>query len=178
MRLFRQARPLDWIGVFTRRAAELETAVRHQPAGSSRRAGTRLAAAVRVEIAPGELIDKITILRIKTERIADAGKLRNVRVELETLEAARAEALADSPELTRLTADLKAVNEALWEIEDEIRIHERDNDFGPRFIELARSVYHQNDRRAALKRKINELLGSRLIEEKAYVEYARPHAAG
>ena len=127
---------------------------------------------ILVETAPGELIDKITILEIKMERITDPAKLRNVHVELETLAAARDQALEKSAELTRLTADLKAVNEALWEIEDDIRDYERNRDFGPRFIELARSVYHQNDRRAVLKRQINELLGSKLIEEKSYKEYA------
>jgi hypothetical protein len=126
---------------------------------------------ITVEIAPGELIDKITILEIKSERITDAGKLHNVRVELETLAAARDQALKQSEELTRLTAELKVVNESLWEIEDEIRDCERQRDFGPRFVELARSVYHQNDRRSAVKRQINELLGSRLIEEKSYTAY-------
>ena len=126
---------------------------------------------ITVEIAPGELIDKITILEIKNERIADAAKLRNVRVELETLCAARDQAMEKSDDLTRLTAELKTVNEALWEIEDDIRDCERQRDFGPRFIELARSVYHQNDRRAAVKRQINELLGSKLIEEKSYTNY-------
>src|SRR5438128_2303857 len=121
---------------------------------------------ITVEIAPGELIDKITILEIKNERIADTAKLRNVRVELEALCAARDQAMEKSDGLTRLTAELKAVNEALWEIEDDIRDCERHRDFGPRFIELARSVYRQNDRRAAVKRQINELLGSKLIEEK------------
>jgi hypothetical protein len=124
-----------------------------------------------VEIAPGELIDKITILEIKSERIADAGKLKNVRVELQVLEAARDAAMAASAELADLTAQLKQVNEALWEIEDAIRDCERGQDFGPKFIELARSVYHSNDRRAALKRQINELLGSKLIEEKSYAAY-------
>jgi hypothetical protein len=124
-----------------------------------------------VEIAPGELIDKITILEIKAERIQDAGKLRNVRIELSTLQAARDGGVTPSPELDRLTADLKAVNEALWDVEDALRVCERDRDFGPRFVELARSVYHHNDRRAALKRRINEMLGSTIIEEKAYVRY-------
>ena len=126
---------------------------------------------ILVEIAPGELIDKITILEIKSERIADAGKVKNVRVELDVLAAARDAALAASAELTDLTAQLKQVNEALWEIEDAIRDCERGQDFGPSFIELARSVYHSNDRRAALKRQINELLGSKLIEEKSYAAY-------
>ena len=126
---------------------------------------------ILVEVAPGELIDKITILQIKCERIADAAKLRNVRVELEVLEAARDGATAPSPELSALTAQLKQVNEALWEIEDAIRDCEREQDFGPKFVELARSVYHSNDRRAALKRQVNELLGSKLIEEKSYAAY-------
>ena len=126
---------------------------------------------ILVEIAPGELIDKITILEIKSERITDAGKLKNVRVELQVLEAARDAAMAASAELADLTAQLKQVNEALWEIEDAIRDCERGQDFGPKFIELARSVYHSNDRRAALKRQINELLGSKLIEEKSYAAY-------
>lgn len=126
---------------------------------------------ITVEIAPGELLDKLTILEIKSERITDAEKLRNVRVELETLRTARDQAVAKSEDLARLTAQLKAVNEALWEIEDEIRLCERNGDFGPRFIELARSVYRQNDRRAACKRQINELLGSKLIEEKSYAAY-------
>jgi hypothetical protein len=126
---------------------------------------------ILVEIAPGELIDKITILQIKSERIADVDKLRNVRVELEVLETARDGAMAATGELSALTAQLKQVNEALWEIEDGIRDCERERDFGPKFVELARSVYHSNDRRAALKRQINELLGSKLIEEKSYAAY-------
>ena len=126
---------------------------------------------ILVEIAPGELIDKITILEIKSERIVDADKLKNVRVELQVLEAARDAAMAATAELADLTAQLKQVNEALWEIEDAIRDCERGQDFGPKFIELARSVYHSNDRRAALKRQINELLGSKLIEEKSYAAY-------
>ena len=126
---------------------------------------------VTIEIAPGELIDKITILEIKSERIADPAKLENVRVELETLAAARDRAIGPSAEIARLTADLKEVNEALWQIEDDIRDCERDGDFGETFIQLARAVYKTNDRRAALKRGINEALGSRLVEEKSYKPY-------
>jgi hypothetical protein len=124
-----------------------------------------------VEVAPGELLDKLTILEIKSERIADPHKRENVRTELAALVAAR-ETLEPSPRLAELVAQLKAVNEALWDIEDAIRLCERDGDFGPRFIELARSVYHTNDRRAALKRAINELLSSSLIEEKSYTDYS------
>ncbi len=125
----------------------------------------------RLKFAPGELIDKITILEIKSEQITDAAKRHHVGTELAVLVEARDHAMPDSAELTRLAAELKAVNETLWRIEDAIRLCERDEDFGPRFIALARSVYHTNDRRAAVKRQVNELLGSRLIEEKSYATY-------
>jgi tetratricopeptide (TPR) repeat protein len=161
MRLFRQSAAREWGSVFARIAQELQKLV----------AVPRKAATIRVETAPGELIDKITILQIKSERMTDQAKLANVRIELATLTEARDQAVPMSPELDRLTADLKAANEALWEIEDNIRACERATDFGPRFIELARSVYRQNDRRAALKRAINELLGSKIIEEKSYAPY-------
>jgi hypothetical protein len=128
---------------------------------------------ILVPISPGELIDKITILGIKSERIADAAKLRHVREELAALRTAGDQALATSDPLRALTAELRAVNEALWEVEDAIRLCERDQDFGPRFIELARSVYHQNDQRATLKRQINEVLGSALVEEKDYQAYKK-----
>jgi post-segregation antitoxin (ccd killing protein) len=127
---------------------------------------------ILVEVAPGELIDRMTILVIKTERIADAAKLANVRIELETLQWARDAGVPASDELDRLTAELKAVNEKLWEIEDDIRDCERAQDFGSRFIELARAVYVTNDQRAALKRQINDLLGSRIVEEKSYASYS------
>ncbi len=126
---------------------------------------------ILVPTAPGELVDKITILEIKTERIQDVGKLKHVRLELETLAAARDQTLPPSPELAALTAELKRMNVALWDIEDQIRDCERRQDFGPEFIRLARSVYHSNDRRAAVKRQINELLGSELMEMKSYAAY-------
>ena len=126
---------------------------------------------VTIEIAPGELIDKITILEIKSERMSDPDKVANVCIELETLATSRDAAIETSDEMTRLTAALKAVNVELWEIEDDIRDCERNGDFGPKFIELARAVYHTNDKRAALKREINVFLGSRLVEEKSYQPY-------
>ena len=126
---------------------------------------------VSVEVSPGELIDKITILEIKLERIEGKDKLKNVKLEWETLTRARDEAIEATPELEKLTADLKESNERLWEIEDDIRDCERDKDFGDRFVELARGVYVNNDQRSRLKREINELLGSRLIEEKSYAAY-------
>lgn len=127
--------------------------------------------ALSVEVSPGELIDKITILEIKKERITDTDKLENVRIEWETLTQARDSHIEASAELERLTQGLKTVNEALWEIEDDIRDCERASDFSAKFVELARSVYITNDKRAALKRDINELLGSRLVEEKSYADY-------
>ena len=126
---------------------------------------------LQVEVSAGELVDKITILEIKAERIADPVKLANVHRELRSLTAARREALPGSQELDELTAELRRINERLWEIEDDIRDCERKRDFGERFVELARAVYRTNDRRAAAKRRINELLGSELVEEKDYADY-------
>lgn len=140
-----------------------ETNHARQPRGQVRR--------ITVEISPGELIDKITILEIKNEQIADVVKLRNVRVELDALRAVRDAAVQPSQALAALTDELKGINEALWQIEDQIRVCEQQRVFGARFIELARSVYRQNDRRSLAKRRINELLGSRLVEEKSYTSY-------
>ena len=128
--------------------------------------------AILIEVGPGELIDKITILVIKSERMSDEGKLKNVRHELDVLNAARVAHIPASAELTRLEADLKKVNEDLWVIEDDIRQCEADRDFGQTFIDLARSVYKQNDKRAALKKEINLLTGSTIIEEKSYTEFS------
>ncbi len=130
-----------------------------------------MTASISVEVSPGELIDKITILEIKLERIEGKDKLKNVKLEWENLTRARDEAIEMTPELEKLTADLKESNERLWEIEDDIRVCERDKNFGDRFVELARGVYVNNDQRSRLKREINELLGSRLIEEKSYAAY-------
>ncbi len=129
------------------------------------------AQSILIDVGPGELIDKITILAIKSERMSDDTKLKNVRHELSVLEAARAAHIPASAELTRLEAALKAVNEDLWVIEDDIRQCEADKDFGQTFIDLARSVYIQNDKRAALKKDINLLTGSTIIEEKSYTEF-------
>jgi Family of unknown function (DUF6165) len=125
-----------------------------------------------IEVGAGELIDKITILKIKAARMTDPEKLRNVKHELDVLSRARKEALHQSDELDRLEDKLRMVNEALWVIEDDIRACEAARDFGPKFIELARSVYIQNDKRAAIKKSINELCGSRIVEEKSYTEFS------
>jgi hypothetical protein len=126
---------------------------------------------IMTPVSPGELLDKITILRIKAERIGDAQKRANVRVELEALEAVAAAHVPESDEVVRLTAELQAVNAELWVIEDDIRDCERAGDFGPRFVALARAVYVTNDRRAAAKKAINLLLDSRIVEEKSYRPY-------
>jgi Flp pilus assembly protein TadD len=160
VRLFRQREWGNWAEVFERIAGALRDHL-----------GRPSAQAARVEIGPGELLDKISILEIKTQRIADPAKLRNVRTELATLVAARDRSMTLSEEMKALAADLKSANEAIWEAEEELRLRERAGDFGPRFVEVARSVYHHNDRRAAIKRRINELAGARLVEEKAYQAY-------
>ena len=119
----------------------------------------------------GELIDKLTILEIKSERIGDAAKLGNVRDELRILDDLWRRDAHSKTDIAAERAELKRVNEALWEIEDEIRRKERDHAFDARFIELARSVYRVNDQRAAVKRAINLKLGSRLVEEKSYEDW-------
>lgn len=127
---------------------------------------------VLIEVGAGELIDKITILRIKSERMSDPAKLANVEHELKVLTKARAENLPVSPEIDHLEEELKEINARLWVIEDDIRACEAEKDFGQKFIELARSVYIQNDRRAAVKKSINGLCGSSIVEEKSYTEFS------
>jgi hypothetical protein len=125
-----------------------------------------------VPVSIGEVVDKLTILEIKSERLANPDRLANVREELKQLGAAfAAQFPKPDPRLDELVGALKSINGALWEIEDEIRDCEREKDFGDRFIQLARSVYQTNDKRAAIKREINVLLGSQLIEEKSYAAY-------
>jgi hypothetical protein len=119
-------------------------------------------------LAIGELIDKITILEIKSERIADTGKLRNIANELKLLNGIRSAAGLDTPEVDAFARELKGLNEKLWDIEDAIREREQRQDFGPRFVELARGVYQTNDRRAQAKQKINLAFGSAIVEEKSY----------
>lgn len=126
---------------------------------------------ISAPVSYGELIDKITILEIKSERIVDAAKLANVRDELQLLDRLWQADEHSRIDISAERAGLKRINEALWEIEDEIRVKERDRAFDARFIELARAVYHTNDERAAIKRAINLKLGSRLVEEKSYQGY-------
>jgi hypothetical protein len=126
---------------------------------------------IRVPVSFGEVIDKITILEIKTERMTDPAKIANVRRELVALEGAWRESTASATDIDGLRAQLKVVNERLWEIEDDIRDKEHVQSFDAGFVSLARSVYIQNDERARLKREINSALGSSLVEEKSYKDY-------
>jgi hypothetical protein len=126
---------------------------------------------IQVPISPGELLDKITILRIKSQRMTDPAKLNNVRVELSALESTWAESAYAKIDIDADIAALQTVNARLWVIEDDIRDKERAKAFDADFIRLARSVYVENDERAAIKRRINTKLGSRIVEEKSYADY-------
>jgi hypothetical protein len=124
-----------------------------------------------VPISVEELFDKITILEIKALRIVDEVKRLNVTRELTVLKTVADDSLQLGDEGLKLVDDLRQVNSLLWDVEDRIRDYERNKDFGSRFVELARSVYHHNDERARLKKQLNELTGSTLVEEKSYVAY-------
>ena len=126
---------------------------------------------ISIPVSPGELIDKITILEIKAQRVNDPVKRKNVGYELALLSDVRARNLSPREGVAELEAQLKTVNERLWDVEDDIRRCEAQGDFGPGFVELARKVYRTNDRRAALKREICTLFGSAIVEEKSYAEY-------
>jgi len=128
---------------------------------------------ILIPASAGELIDKITILEIKVKNIRDPEKNRNVAKELEALVKCLRKNISDADQLTELRASLKSINEALWDIEDDIRLCEQRREFGDKFIKLARSVYRQNDKRAAVKKEINVLLGSSIIEEKSYADYTQ-----
>ena len=158
MRLFRQMRRGVWSDVFDAMASELAQL-------AERRAMRRM---VSTPSSLGELIDKITILRIKAERIGEPEKLVNVYRELTLLERSAREVGLSGPSIDLLTDQFAAVNGRLWTIEDALRACEREGDFGPRFVALARSVYCENDTRAAIKRAINTLVSSALVEEKSY----------
>jgi Family of unknown function (DUF6165) len=126
---------------------------------------------ILVPVSFGELLDKIAILQIKSERMSDAAKLINVRHELSALETVWMAHPAAGHDIARLRADLKAVNERLWVIEDDIRIKEKAQAFDDAFVQLARSVYFENDERARIKKNINLALGSSYVEEKSYQDY-------
>ncbi len=158
MRLFRQPRRGAWGEVFEAMARALSAPL----------AARRPEVAIRAPCSIGDLIDRISILRLKAERIGDEGKRANVRRELDLLEAEAQSADVVGSAVETLAEDLGEVNTQLWEVEDALRACERDGDFGPRFVALARSVYTLNDERAALKRLINRLFDSTLVEEKSY----------
>ena len=126
---------------------------------------------LRVDISAGELVDKITILEIKLMFIEDEAKRQNISKELTTLNHSYLSDVGESSELLALKESLKEINLELWKIEDDIRECERQSAFGDEFIKLARLVYHTNDKRAALKKDINTLTGSELVEEKSYAAY-------
>jgi hypothetical protein len=162
-RLYTQASPGDWSGVVEAVQRDLDELI-------PRRSSPRETGGPDCPYAPvswGELLDKITILQIKHERIGNPAARANVASELTLLWQIAAAAMADR-RLAEPLHRLRAVNEELWDIEDRIREEEQAADFGQTFVQLARSVYHKNDQRAALKRQINQLLGSALVEEKSY----------
>jgi hypothetical protein len=156
-RLFRQRVPGDWADVFGRMAEELT---------SRRRAAS-------IAVSPGELLDRLTILELKRDRLAGSPDYPSVLAELEQL-ARPAGLAAAPPEVGPLVAELRQVNAALWAAEDRVRECERRQDFGPAFVAAARTIYLRNDRRAAIKRRINEVLGSTLLEVKSHVRYDGP----
>ena len=127
---------------------------------------------LNVPVSVGEVVDKVTILEIKSDRISDEAKLRNIRTELDQLRPMVSGGVFHSAEVTALFDGLRAVNGELWDIEDNIRAEEAAGRFGDRFVELARAVYVTNDRRAELKKKINLATGSDLVEEKSYEDYS------
>jgi hypothetical protein len=126
---------------------------------------------LHVPVSPGELLDKITILRIKSQRIHDAAKVANVRLELDLLERTWGTLGGAARQVAADEQALQAVNERLWDIEDRIRAQEAAGRFDQDFIALARAVYHCNDERAAIKKRVNVALGSRIVEEKSYQPY-------
>ena len=126
---------------------------------------------IHVPVSPGEVLDKITILEIKSERMSDADKIVNVKRELELLQASWQQSIDEDKTVQRIHAKLKTINEALWEIEDDIRDKERAREFDQVFIDLARSVYVTNDQRANAKKELNIYLGSEIVEEKSYQDY-------
>lgn len=126
---------------------------------------------ILVPISPGELIDKITILQIKSERITDAAKVANVRHELNLLHDTWRASAYSTADIDMHWVRLRQINEKLWDVEDRLRDKERQRSFDQEFIELARAVYFTNDERAAVKREINTQLGSKIVEEKSYAQY-------
>lgn len=126
---------------------------------------------ITAQISCGELIDKITILKIKAERISDQEKLKNVRNELAILQKTCESYIADYQDIAELEKKLQQINQELWDIEDAIRVKERNKEFDDEFIQIARSVYITNDKRCVVKKEIDKILGSLITEEKSYEEF-------
>jgi len=126
---------------------------------------------IMVPVSPGELLDKVTILEIKSERMTDPDKLANVRRELDLLNTTWKQSGLEDEQTRQLKGQLKEINLGLWDIEDDIRDKERAKEFDQQFIELARSVYFTNDRRSDVKKQLNLHLGSVIVEEKSYQDY-------
>ena len=129
---------------------------------------------LKVEVSAGEFLDKMAILKIKSERIKDPGKLQNVQKELALLQKVWLASPLGRTDISAQVKALKSVNEKLWDIEDGIRVKEAAQSFDDEFVQLARSVYKANDERAAIKRELNQILGSALVEEKSYPDYEPP----
>ena len=129
---------------------------------------------IKVDVSAGEFLDKMTILEIKSERINDEKKLRNVHKELDLLRKIWAESALSRSNVSTQMEDLKRANESLWDIEDRVRLKEAAHTFDDEFVQLARSVYQVNDKRSVIKRELNRLLGSELMEEKSYPDYSPP----
>ena len=127
---------------------------------------------IKIDVSVGEIMDKLTILEIKAAKIDDDAKLANIHKEHDSLLPVIDRAAYQTDEIKQLVAELKEINLKLWDIEDEIRLKEADKAFDADFIELARSVYFTNDKRAAVKKQINLATGSELIEEKSYEDYS------
>ena len=127
---------------------------------------------IHIPVSPGEVLDKITILEIKSERMSDPEKAANVKIELALLQKSWVDSVDEDSVIDDWHAQLKEINLALWEIEDDIRAKERTREFDERFVELARSVYITNDRRAKIKKNLNLHLGSEIVEEKSYQDYS------
>jgi len=127
---------------------------------------------INTPVSYGEILDKITILEIKQQHITDAEKLKNVRHELNLLTDTWNKKVTQTSEISQLKEQLKKVNQSLWDIEDNIRIKESKKEFDDQFIQIARSVYYENDKRADVKKQVNLLLGSELVEEKSYQKYS------
>ena len=170
MRLFRQARLGDWDELFARIAAELAGLVRGEPPRPISPPPV-VETGLQAPLSAGELLDRITILKLKQAKISGSAARGNIERELRALLAVQEKAVRGDGPCAALVGELQAANEELWDIEDEIRACEARGDFGPRFVELARSVYRTNDRRSAIKRRINLQLGSTLVEEKGYPRY-------